>query len=216
MARLQERFADPRQIGFEQVREIVERLRIPGQQCMDRVHALPLSCPVTLARAKTSPTARRTPSRSTERCGITNRSEPLKSGMSASSRQSWIVRLTVVIGELGRARTNDLAHPFPRQPQLAANLSDRLAINKMRMPDLRDRLQANIPGPLALVLGEASGLNYQRITFGRRSPTMGATLHADPQALAFSDRTVSSSSSAFFSPPRLKMSDAPSSSVFFH
>jgi hypothetical protein len=45
-----------------------------------------------------------------------------------------------IVGELGRARSDDLAHRVPRHPQLPANLLDRLAIDEMRPPDLRDRL----------------------------------------------------------------------------
>ena len=50
-----------------------------------------------------------------------------------------------VIGELGRARSDDLAHRVARQPQLAANLLDRLAFDEMRTPDLRDRLHNQHP-----------------------------------------------------------------------
>ena len=50
-----------------------------------------------------------------------------------------------VIGELGRARPDNLAHRVPRNPQLAANLLDRLAFDEMRTPDLRDRLHNQHP-----------------------------------------------------------------------
>jgi hypothetical protein len=50
-----------------------------------------------------------------------------------------------VIGELGRPRSNDLAHRVPRQPQLSADLLDRLAFDEMRPPDLRYRLHNQHP-----------------------------------------------------------------------
>lgn len=50
-----------------------------------------------------------------------------------------------VIGELGRPRSDDLAHRVPRQTQLAADLLDRFAFDEMRSSDLRDRLHNQHP-----------------------------------------------------------------------
>jgi len=50
-----------------------------------------------------------------------------------------------VICEPGRARPDDLAHRVPRQPQLAADLLDRLGVDEMRPPDPRDRLRDQHP-----------------------------------------------------------------------
>jgi hypothetical protein len=50
-----------------------------------------------------------------------------------------------VIGELGCTRADDLAHRVPRHPQLSTDLLDRLAVDEMRTPDLRDRLHNQHP-----------------------------------------------------------------------
>ena len=50
-----------------------------------------------------------------------------------------------VIAKLGCPRSHHLTHRVPRHPQLPANLLDRLPLDKIRPPDLRNRLHDHHP-----------------------------------------------------------------------
>ena len=52
-----------------------------------------------------------------------------------------------LVAELRRLRPQHLAHDLPRHPQLAADRLDRLALDEIRPPDLRDRLHNQHPKP---------------------------------------------------------------------
>jgi len=54
--------------------------------------------------------------------------------------------LTLVV-ELRRLRSKNLADNLPRYPQFTADRLDRLSLNKIRPPNLRDRLHHQHPDP---------------------------------------------------------------------
>ena len=56
---------------------------------------------------------------------------------------SWLDR--PIVRELSRVRSDDLAHSVPRNAQFPADLLDRLVLNEIRAPDLRDRLHNQHP-----------------------------------------------------------------------
>src|SRR5579862_8009007 len=51
------------------------------------------------------------------------------------------------IAELGRLGAQHLANYFPRQAEFPADRLDRLLLNEIRPPDLRDRLHYQHPWP---------------------------------------------------------------------
>ena len=55
--------------------------------------------------------------------------------------------LLALVTKLRRLRPQNLPNDLPRNPQLAADRLDRLPLNKIRPPDLRDRLHNQHPTP---------------------------------------------------------------------
>src|SRR5205085_7925911 len=76
------------------------------------------------------------------------------------------------VRERGRSRPQNLAHPVARHLQLAHDLLDRLAPDKVLTPDPADRLHNQHPPPPARVPKRVSlHITAQRgVKVGRRSP----------------------------------------------
>jgi hypothetical protein len=81
-------------------------------------------------------------------------------------------RLVVsLVPELGRLRPNHLAHDLPRYPKLAADRLDRLLLDQIGPPDLRNRLHYQHPKTGSHVChGSHCGPAVPGVPIGCRSP----------------------------------------------
>ena len=91
-----------------------------------------------------------------------------------------------LVGMLGRTGSDHLAHRVPRDPQLPADLLDRLFVLKIRPPDLRNRLHNQHPTLCSpMISGGIIHISVRGSFLDADHPATGSILHACSQGCTF-------------------------------